>query len=188
MTATAHIEPSLAETDPAIADIIRRAIRELADGQLDDRIVDAWMEGDTLVVLSPSFDRLSVPASGLSTLLGMKSDRYKDFTIDEDGSFLYWAHIDLHLGWAQLQAIIHPTAALAAQQRTGDFNRRYGSAIRDFRTECGLKQSDVDGITDRHLRRIERGDIPARSTILRKLARGHELDLNDYLAELAGRT
>ncbi|MGA2617179.1 MAG: DUF2442 domain-containing protein [Thermoguttaceae bacterium] len=172
---------------PAISAIIKRAISGMAIIQDPSRIVDAWVEGANLVVLSPSFQRLYVPVTELARYLGNHPERIKAFEIDEDGSYLHWPHADVHLGWEQLQGIVDPTILVAAQRRSEAFNRKYGAAIRGLREDRGLKQSDIRGIADRHLRRIEHGQIAATSSVLRALAEAHAMSLADYLGELAER-
>ena len=80
-----------------------------------------------------------------------------------------------------------PAAALAAQQKTEQFNRSYGAAIRRLREEKGLKQAAIDGLTERHLRRIEQGKQSVTSSTLRALAKAHAMQIEDYLKELARR-
>ena len=64
-----------------------------------------------LVVLFPAFDRLRVPLSKLTKHLGTNKDEIGAFEIDEDGSFLYWPHADVHLGPDQLHAMVDPTCS-----------------------------------------------------------------------------
>ena len=171
----------------AISAIIKRAISGIAVNQDRSRIVDAWVEGANLVVLSPSFQRLNIPAVELAQYLGNQVECIKTFEIDEDGSYLYWPHADVHLGWEQFQGIVNPTSLVAAQQKSAAFNLEYGAAIRGLRVVRGLKQSDIKGIADRHLRRIEHGQMAATSSVLKALADAHGMSLADYLAELAER-
>ncbi len=164
--------------------IIRRAICGLASPE-DDRIVDAWWEGDAFVVLSPSFQRLSIPLARLSRLIGADSDSISKYEIDSDGSFVYWPHADIHLGWLQFLRMVDPAAVLAARIKHEKFNRRYGSAIRSVRKTQGLRQSDISGLTPRQVGRIEKGECRATLNSLTKLAKAHDLKLNDYLFQLA---
>lgn len=54
-----------------------------------------------------------------------------------------------------------------------------------MRRDHGLKQSDVDGISERQLRRIEQtGDVSV--SVLEKLATAHRMSLARYLDQLAG--
>lgn len=172
----------------AISAIIKRAISGLAVGTDRNRIVDTWVEGANLVVLSPFFQRLFVPVIKLDRFLGNQLEQIEAIEIDEDGSYLYWPHADVHLGWEQLQGIVDPTTLIVAQRRSEKFNLNYGAAIRAVRKEHGLKQTDIQGIVDRHLRRIERGQIAATSSTLKALAESHKMSLDDYLGELAKRS
>ena len=171
----------------AISAIIKRAIGGMAAGQAENRIVDAWIEGNQLVILSPSFMRLHVPLEELRRFLGKDMKSIKAFEIDENGSYLYWPHADVHFGWEQLQGIVDPVFLLAAKRRSFEFNAEYGAAIRSLREERGLKQTDIQGIADRHLRRIENGQISASKSSLEALAEAHEMILADYLDALAKR-
>lgn len=149
------------------------------------RIVDAWIENRDLVLLAPSFERLVVPLDKFQKYVGNAADEVRAFEIDEDGSFLYWPHADAHLGWEQFVGLIDPTASLAAKQRKDEFNREYGAAIRTLRKDAALKQADIEGVTQRNLRRVEHGQIPATKATLEALAEAHGLALEDYLKKLA---
>ena len=176
------------ERKPAgISAIIRRAIGGLAISQDPMRIVDAWVERATLVVLSPSFQRLYIPIAQLAQHAGRQLKAIGAFEIDEDGSYLYWPSADVHLGWEQLQGIVDPSALVAARQKTAEFNVKYGNAIRALREDQGLKQSDIKRIADRHLRRIEHGQVAATSAVLQALAESHGMRIADYLARVAER-
>jgi hypothetical protein len=115
------------------------------------------------------------------------SSRPRRLKIDEDGRFLYWPHADVHLGWQQFRQIADPAAAVVARQKTAEFNRRYGAAIRLLREERALKQADISGLTARHLRSVEHGDQPASKAMLEALAKAHGMAIEDYLKELAKR-
>lgn len=72
-----------------------------------------------------------------------------------------------------------------AQQRSADFNRRYGAAIRKLRENAGLLQTQIKGITDRQLRRIEQGVCRATAKSLKELAKALGLDVNTYMEKVA---
>ena len=166
------------------AQLLRRLVVGRTRPPIPHSIVDAWIEGESLVLFSPGFDRLYVPLDLLAEYLGDDPDTIAEFEIDEDGSFLYWPHGDVHLGWKQFKQLVDPTAAIAAKQRSEAFNRRYGAAIRSLREQHDITQNEIDGINPRHLRRIEKGQR-ATSQVLAKLAAAHDMTLNEYLAALA---
>ena len=150
-------------------------------------IVDAWVENEHLVLLSPSFDRLAIPLEKLTQFIGSEETTVSAFEIDEDGRFLYWPHADVHLGWDQFVQIVDPAAALADKQKSEVFNKKYGAAIRSLREKRSLKQSDIAGITERHLRRIEHGQQSASKGALEILAKAHGMTLDVYMKALGQR-
>jgi hypothetical protein len=170
-----------------ISKIVFRLVKGITQPNEPERILDAWIENRDLALLAPSFKRLIVPLERLQKYLGNVVDQARAFEIDEDGSFLYWPHADVHLGWNQFFRLIDATASLAAKQRRNEFNREYGAAIRVLREEAALRQADIEGTTQRNLRRVEHGRIPATKATLQALADAHGLPLEDYLERLAKR-
>lgn len=172
-------------TPSTISGLLCRVIMGMVQQDGPHRIADAWIEHEQLVLLAPSFVRIVIPLAKLQKFVGDKIEDVANFHIDEDGSFLYWPHADVHMGWDQFQTLIDPAAAFIAKLKTSDFTRRYGEAIRSFRESRGLRQADVAGLTERHLRRVEKGEIMASKSTLEALATAHHLPLNAYLKELA---
>jgi hypothetical protein len=150
------------------------------------RILDATIEDDVLHVVSLNFQRLDVPLAKIESLAGDDLTALQEFEIDPDGSFIYWLRLDVHLGWAQLRQIVDPIAAHRAQQKSREFNTRYGKAVRKVREEAGLKLTDIEGISDKQLRRIESGNCRLTTNAIEALAKTHKLTPNEYLERLAG--
>ena len=57
-------------------------------------------------------------------------------------------------------------------------------AIAKLRLSMGLKQSQIEGLSERQVRRIEKGGGTTYEA-LRRLASAHRMDLESYLRELA---
>jgi hypothetical protein len=148
-------------------------------------IIDAYLSGDTLVVLGPAGRILRVPVSQVPALVDQPPEVLRNFEIDPDGSFVYWPGLDVHLGWEQFRQAAEPDELLKARQRSDAFNERYGAAIRRVRKAAGVSQSRVEGLTDRQLRRIEQGVCRATIAAIRALARAHGLDANTYMEKVA---
>lgn len=182
-----RLHVAAARKPESMAALIYRLFSGMAQADGPPPIVDAWVENENLVLLSPSFDRLAVPLKELARFIGTDREQTEAFEIDEDGRFLFWPHADVHLGWEQLLQIVDPAAAVAAKQRSEQFNQRYGEAIRTLREKHGLTQSDIPGLTERHLRRVEHGELAASKTTLEALADAHGLRLDEYLRSLAQR-
>lgn len=171
----------------AIEELIYRLVSGLAERDGSHSLVDAWIENEQLVLLSPAFTRLEIPLAKLVRFIGMDKTKASEFKIDEDGRFLHWPHADVHLGWTHFQHIIDPASVLATAEKTDKYNVRYGAAIRAIRESHGLKQADILGITDRQLRRVEHGQQAASKGMLEALAKAHSLTLEEYVDRLAKR-
>jgi len=149
------------------------------------RIVDAWIEENDLVLLLPSFERMRIPLGKLEGIIGSDPKQIRAFEIDEDGSYLYWSHAGVHLGFEQFQRLIDPVALLQAKKKNREYNRRYGEAIKQLRVEKRLKQTDIQGVAARNLRRVEKGEQAASVALLESLSKAHNMGLNEYLKEIA---
>ena len=166
-------------------DILTRFLAALCGPAPESSIVHAWIELEELILLSPRFRRLRVPLAKLASLRPFKGhDRgaLEDFRVDPDGSYVHWPIPDVHMGWEQLEQLVSPYTPIRHKQQASEFNRRFGAAIRELRTRAGIAQSRIEGLTERHLRRIEKGEQRATLAALEALADAHDLDTNGYLA------
>ena len=171
---------------PEVVQLLKRVCYSFG-GPHGDRgsIVDAYLVGSTLVVRGPYLRVLHVPVVSVPVLRDLPIEALQNFEIDPDGAFLHWPSADIHLGWDQVLQVVDPLESHKARQRSADFNRRYGAAIRKLRDEAGISQTQVKGITDRHLRRVEQGACRATAKVLRNLATAHGMELNAYMDNLA---
>src|ERR1044071_1923126 len=169
--------------------LIAALLRRFASGLKSDvgggRILNATIEDGVLRVVSPEFDRLEVALAEIPDFKDADPAAVQEFEIDEDGAFIYWPRLDVHLGWAQLQQVVNPQAALRASQKSAEFNERYGRAVRKFREGSGVRASDVAGLSEKQLGRIERGECRLTSNAIEALAKAHKLNPNDYMEKLA---
>jgi transcriptional regulator with XRE-family HTH domain len=166
--------------------IVRRLVAALSHGEDHEGILDVRIEGDELrVVSAPSLKRLRIPSCDLPSLRGRSDEDLRRFEIDDDGSFIYWPRLDVHLGWEQLLQASNPAEALKAKQQSKDFNRGFGHAIRKLRNELNISQEQIGGLTARQVSRIEKGECRATSSALAKLAAAHKLSTNEYMDRLA---
>lgn len=182
-----RLHVAAARSSERLVDLVYRLFSGITNRNGPQPIVDAWLESEQLVLLSASFERMTVPLEKLAPILGEKKGQIEGFEIDEDGRFLFWPHADVHIGLEQFRQIIDPSTELAAKQRSEAFNRRYGAAIRSLREDKGVKQSNLTGVTDRHLRRIEHGEQAASKVTLQSLAAAVDMSLEACLKELASR-
>src|SRR6266446_8153121 len=155
--------------------LLRRIASSTESDDSNGRILDAKVENEILHVISTSFERLDVPVAKIREFTDANLSEIQKFEIDEDGSFIYWPEHGLHLGWKQLQQLVNPEAALKAFQRSDEFNQRYGRAVQELREKVGLKRSDISGLSEKQLRRIESGECRLTSNAIEVLSRAHDL-------------
>ena len=170
---------------PEVSQLLGRVCFALGRDGSRGSIIDAYVVGDRLFVRGPRHRMLHIPLDSISALKGQPQAVVRNFVIDPDGSFLYWPELDVHLGWNQFLYAVDPAELRKAQQRSAGFNERYGAAIRKVREAAGIKQSKVEGLTERQLRRIERGECRATTAAITALAKAHGLDANAYMERLA---
>jgi hypothetical protein len=170
---------------PFVQSLLKRLTSAFQADNKNARILDAKIEDGVLHVVSPDFDRLDVPIAEIPNFRNADSSKIQDFEIDEDGSFIYWPGLDLHLGWVQLQQLVNPAAALKASQKSQVFNKRYGKAVQKVRETAGLRPSDISGISEKQLRRIENGDCRLTSNAIEALSQAHMLGPIEYMKKLA---
>jgi hypothetical protein len=168
-----------------IHSVLKRLTASHVLDDLQERILDATIEDGILHVVSANLNRLDVPIAKIRACENVAPEKLLEFEIDEDGAFIYWPSLDLHLGWAQFQQLIDPEAALKASQKSEDFNKRYGRAVQKLREAQGLKTSDIPGLSEKQLGRIERGECRLTSNAIDALSKAHEIKPNEYMQKLA---
>ena len=149
------------------------------------RILDARLEDGVLRTVSADFRRLEIPVAKIPPLAQAAPAAVQTFEIDEDGSYLYWPGLDVHLGWEQLAQIVDPIAVHKAKQKSREFNVRYGAAVQKLRLQNGLALNAIPGLSDKQLRRIERGECRLTSNAADSLAQAHGIQPNEYLQAVA---
>lgn len=172
---------------PQVSQLLGRVCFALRPDSKRGNIIDAYLVGDLLLVRGTKHRMLHVPTSSIPALRGHRNV-LRNFRIDPDGSFIHWPDIDVHLGWNQFLQAVNPEELRKSQQRSGEFNKRYGAAIRKVREEAGLSQSNVAGLTERQLRRIEQGECRATTGAISALSKAHNVEANAYMDMLARAT
>jgi hypothetical protein len=149
-------------------------------------LVDAYVLGDALVVLTGDFEPRSFPIARVPALAAMPVVERNAFEIDADGSYLHWPAHDVHLGVSQLLQAADPAFLIdiEIERNSSDFS---GRALREMREERGLRQSDIPGLSERQVRRIEDGISRLRPASAKSIAAALELTVSELLAEVGRR-
>ncbi|MCX6628002.1 MAG: hypothetical protein NTW28_10285 [Candidatus Solibacter sp.] len=162
----------------------RRVLSAWTQNAQDELIAKASVSKDRLFVLSCALQPYEVAFDSMPSLKRIPLAERAGFTVDEDGSYIYWAGPDVHLDLDAIRAAVEPEAHARAEAAKALHDSRYGAAIAKLRLRMGLKQAQIEGLSERQVRRIEKGEGTTYEA-LRRLAVAHRMDLESYLRELA---
>jgi hypothetical protein len=149
-------------------------------------IADATVADDRLIVVSCEPKTYEVGFDQMPALRKIATKHRRSFEIAEDGSFIWWPSADIHLDLDALRTVTDPVWRKRAQRIRRTHGREYGAAIATLRKDRGLRQTDIPGLSERQLRRIEEsGAVSVRA--MEQLANAHGMALADYLDALASK-
>ncbi len=168
------------------AEAVRRLVVGLSRRQPVLGIVDAYVLGTDVHVLTADFELRCFPVRTLPALARLRGDALAQFVVDEDGSYLHWPAADLHLGVSQLLQEVDPAfmADIAIERNERD---RVGPALRALREERGLRQSDIVGLSERQVSRVESGVSRLRYGAAQTFATALGMETGALLDELGRR-
>lgn len=164
--------------------IPRRVLTAWTQNAQEQLIAKASVSKDRLFVLSCALEPYEIAFDSMPSLKRIPVADRGSFVVDEDGSYIHWPGPDIHLDLDAIRAAIDPQARARAEAARALHDSRYGAAIAKFRLTIGLKQSEIKGLSERQVRRIEKGEGTTYEALCR-LAAAHRMDLESYLRELA---
>ncbi len=145
----------------------------------------ASVDGSLLRVTDCNLKTWEIPFNALPALSELSVEEFSKFELDEEGSFLYWESIDVHLDMEALRFFVDSNLRDRLKAEALAYDAKFGKAIAKVRKEFGLKQDEIPNVSDRHLRRIEKEGSRPKVVTLNQLAQAHGLSLNDYLEKIA---
>ena len=147
-------------------------------------IADASVAGDQLLVRSCDFSLYEIPFESVKALAGLDAIRREQFKIASDGSYLHWEIGDIHLDLDSLRYGADPELRAKKDRERLLHDKRFGATVAAVRRIHGLTQASFPGLSEREMRRIEKGETLPRSATLAILAKAHGMSLSDYLSVL----
>ena len=163
----------------------RRVLSAWSVGAQEELIADALALDDRLLVVSCALQRVEVPWTALAKQSRLAPANWGPFQVADDGSYLHWPKPDIHLDLPALRQTVDPRARDEARAERLRSQQDFGDAVAARRKGAGLRQTDIEGVTARQIRRIESGEVFPRLTTLSKLAAAHGLSTAQYLDALA---
>jgi hypothetical protein len=175
------VRNTVVHSDPSLP---RRVLTAWTHHAQDQLIAKASVSKDRLFVLSCALQPYEVGFDAMAALKRIPVAERANFSVDEDGSYIHWPEPDIHLDLDAVRAAINPEERAKAKAAKALHDGRYGAAIAKLRLEKSLMQSDIEGLSERQVRRIEKGEGTTLEA-LRRLAAAHQMDLDEYLREVA---
>lgn len=180
-----------ARSEPYIApdtSAVRRLVLARRSGAEKELVASASIEDGKLVVWSCEPRRFEVPVTEIPVLARMSPDVLEKVEVSTSGSRIRWPEADVDINLDTIREYADPEVRREHEARARQEAARYAKAIRQLREERDLKQADIEGLTERQVRRLEEGSSVPQIETLRKLAAAHGMDVDDYLRELAKRS
>lgn len=177
--------------EPYIApnpDTVRRIVLARRGGAERELLASVNIEDGKLVAWTCEPKRLELAVSDVPALARLGPEHLANYELSGSGSRIRWPDADVDLNLDTIREYADPEVRREHEARARREAARYADAIRQLREERGLKQSDIEGLTDRQVRRLEQGDTMPQIETLKKLAAAHDMDIDAYLRELARRS
>ena len=162
--------------DPAV---VKRLVIALKRRVPWEGILDAYVLDDSLVVVLGDMSVREFPVETLPSV--------GRFVIDSAGSYLYWPDQDVHIGPSQMLQAVDPNYLSDVEIRRYEMEN-VSQALLDMRNDRGLKQTEIQGLSERHVRRLEKEKVRLTVDAAKKLASAFGLSLSGFLDELSERT
>jgi hypothetical protein len=164
---------------------VRRLVRAHGRGAADKLIASASLEDDTLYVWSCEPRLYRCPVKAIPALSGLTKKQLRNFEVSSSGSRLHWPDADVDINLDSIRAQVDPKVRKQAEAAFRQEAADYAESIKAVRKAYGLRQEDIPGVSERELRRLEKGEAFPHSKTVEKLAAAHGLSVADYLEELA---
>lgn len=165
-------------------EVIKRVLLSFARDQAWEAILDAYVLGDRLVVVLGDFRVAEFPVERIPGLGARPGPNLADFEIDSSGSFLHWPSLDLHLGASQLLQAVDPMH-LADVEIRRYATSKISTALLTIREEAGLRQTDIEGLSERQVRRLEKEESRFTAEAAGSYASALRCSLDEFLGRLS---
>jgi len=163
-------------------EVVKRVLTGWLYGAQNQLIADAAVFGEKLFVRDCALHRYELGFNEIRDLAAIPRNQRTNFFIDEEGSHISWPKQDIDIDLDSIKTALNPEAAQKFKQ---EHDRAVGAAIAEFRKMRKIKQSEISGLDERHLRRIESGEQHPTHKSLQILASAHKMNLNKYLNEIS---
>ena len=117
------------------------------------RVINAWSWGaqehliaTALVISRCDFEELEIPLASMPAWQRIPLEEREKLIIAEDGSYIHWLAVDIHLDIAAFLSVIEPAAKQKFAAIKLKHDHIFGQAIASLRKQHQLRQSDIIGV------------------------------------------
>lgn len=164
--------------------IPQRILKAWQLGAQNQLIADAIYLDNELRVFTCALEKIEVQFKEITAMNKIPMNERDSFEIADDGSYIHWPKSDVHIDLDSIRYAIDDAWRERSEATRLMHDKRYGEAIGLLRKEHKLRQSDMIGLSERQIRRIEAGERTSFDTF-KLLANAHGMNLNDYLDKIA---
>lgn len=169
--------------DPSV---VKRLVIALNRPAPWEGILDAYVLEDSLVVVLGDMSAREFPINRLPQVRRFASRLVDRFVIDSSGSYLYWPDHDVHMGPSQMLQAVDPMYLSEVEIRRYEI-ANVSQALLDMRNDRQLKQTEIPGLSERHIRRLEKEMVRLTVEAAVRFASAFGLTLPAFLDELSER-
>lgn len=166
--------------------VVKRLIIALHRPAPWEGILDAYVLEDSLVVVLGDMSVREFPIGRLPRVRRLDPQEVARFEIDSSGSCLYWPAADVHMGPSQMLQAVDPVYLSEVEMRRYEMEN-VSQALLDMRHDRHLKQTEIPGLSARHVRRLEKENARLTVDAATKFASAYGLSLSGFLDELSAR-
>ena len=170
--------------DPSV---VKRLVIALKRPAPWEGILDAYVLEDSLVLVLGDMSVRDLPIGMLPRVGRLGPAAVGRFEIDSAGSYLYWPDLDVHMGPSQMLQAVDPTYLADVEIRRYEMEN-VSQALLDMRYGRRLKQTEIPGLSERHVRRLEKEKVRLTVDAATRFASAFGLTLSGFLDELSERT
>jgi hypothetical protein len=161
--------------------VVRRVLTAWSYGAQQHLISDAAVIGDRLLVRDCALNQYEIAFDDIRALSRIPIRKRTDFVVAGDGTRISWNEYDLDINLESVKSAIDPAPS---RKVSLEHDKLLGAAIKRLREQHGLRQYEIPGLDERHLRRIESGAQRVTSKCFEQLAQAHGMQIKDYLNTL----
>jgi hypothetical protein len=176
------------KADPFVSptvDAVRRILTAHALGAERQLVASATVEDGVLSVWSCEPKLYRCQTSEIPALARLSPTALRKLEVSASGSRIRWVDADVDLNLDSIREFIDPAVRKEAESKYRADAAQYGSAIRRVREARGLQQSKITGLSEREVRRLEKGEVLPHADTLKKLADAHDWSVSEYMARLS---